>query len=150
MYTSGTSNCKSRTSKMSPNQPRKRGSRRSEGIRFVSTRLDSEKAGATAGACATIYDSGDTDKSQRPGKREDPCQTCPTGYYRVHACETLPIVPKDCQYRGPRSSNSSKWYFDSQYVQLILSLRKREEKDFTDWKIQAKRNRTRNRPRCCF
>lgn len=75
--------------------------RKSKGIRFVSTRLDSEEAGATAGACATIYDSGDTDKSQRPGKREDPCQTCPTGYYRVHACETLPIVPKDCQYYGP-------------------------------------------------
>lgn len=86
MYISRTSNCKNRTSKMSSNQPRKRGLRRSKGIKFVSTPLDSEEVETTAGACATIYDSGDTDKSQRPGKREDPCQTCPTGYYRVHTC----------------------------------------------------------------
>lgn len=39
---------------------------------------------ATAGACATSYHSGETDKSQRPRKREDLCQTYPTGYYRVH------------------------------------------------------------------
>lgn len=85
--------------------------RRSKGIKFVSTPLDSEEVETTAGACATIYDSGDTDKSQRSGKREDPCQTCPTGYYRVHTC-----------YRSfPSTVNTVVHIF--QFFKMIFSFR---------------------------
>lgn len=95
--------------------------RRSKGIKFVSTPLDSEEVETTAGACATIYDSGDTDKSQRPGKREDPCQTCPTGYYRVHTC-----------YRSfPSTVNTVVHIF--QFFKMIFSFRNCSH--FTIWYV---------------